>query len=159
MAFWVYGRDQETGEQTELYSEAASEDAARAEATEQGLIVERVEASVAPDQPELPAQPFGQLKRTPPPPPLRMTFSGLALGIAEFVSFIGCLVSVYYLLIGSVYLIYPEGENYGREYGFYLNLAAIAAFFYNAALAIVFSYVRKQLQRERRKERLRRPAE
>jgi hypothetical protein len=44
MAFWVYGRDSQTGAKTDpLYSEAASEEAARAEATAQGMVVESVE--------------------------------------------------------------------------------------------------------------------
>src|SRR5262245_56535541 len=44
MPFWVYGRDRETGKPTEpLFSDATSDTAARAEATEQGMIVERIE--------------------------------------------------------------------------------------------------------------------
>ena len=44
MAFWVYGRDSQTGTRTDpLFSEAATEETARAEATAQGMIVESVE--------------------------------------------------------------------------------------------------------------------
>jgi hypothetical protein len=43
MPFWVYGRDSETGQPTDpLFSEEASVEAARAEATAQGMIVESV---------------------------------------------------------------------------------------------------------------------
>lgn len=43
MPFWVYGNDSETGERDRFYSSAADDNAARAEAYRQGLIVERVE--------------------------------------------------------------------------------------------------------------------
>lgn len=44
MAYWVYGQDAQTGERTDpLFSEAATEEAARAEAIAQGMIVESVE--------------------------------------------------------------------------------------------------------------------
>ena len=47
MAFWVYGRDSQTGTRTDpLFSEAATEESARAEATAQGMIVESVERHV-----------------------------------------------------------------------------------------------------------------
>jgi hypothetical protein len=44
MAFWVYGRDSQTGARTDpLFCEAATEESARAEATAQGMVVESVE--------------------------------------------------------------------------------------------------------------------
>jgi hypothetical protein len=47
MPFWVYGRDSETDQPTDpMFSQADTEDAARAEATSQGLIVERVEPHI-----------------------------------------------------------------------------------------------------------------
>ena len=47
MPYWVHGRDAETGELIEpMFSEAESEEAARAEATARGMIVERVEPHV-----------------------------------------------------------------------------------------------------------------
>lgn len=42
MPFWVYGHDRDTEERDRFFSEAASEDAARAEAVAQGMIVESV---------------------------------------------------------------------------------------------------------------------
>ena len=47
MPYWIHGRDAETGEPTEpMFSEAQSEEAARAEATAQGMIVEWVKPHV-----------------------------------------------------------------------------------------------------------------
>ena len=46
MPFWVYGRDSDTGETAQFLSEAATEQAARAEAGEQGIIVDSVESHV-----------------------------------------------------------------------------------------------------------------
>jgi hypothetical protein len=56
MAFWVHGRDSQTGARTDpLFSEAATDEMARAEAAAQGMIVESVERH---DE-----------GRRPPPPP------------------------------------------------------------------------------------------
>src|SRR5262245_58477332 len=60
MAFWVYGRDSQTGTRTDpLFSEAATEETARAEATAQGMIVESVERHDEGRRPPTPPSPAG----------------------------------------------------------------------------------------------------
>ena len=47
MAYWIRGRDSQTGEPTDaFFSEADNEDAARAQATAQGMVVESVECHI-----------------------------------------------------------------------------------------------------------------
>lgn len=62
MPFWVNGRDSQTGQATDpFFSEAGSEEAAREEATAQGMIVESVERHTETER---------SPQRAPPPAPM-----------------------------------------------------------------------------------------
>jgi hypothetical protein len=64
MPYWLYGRDAATGQPAEpFFSATASEEAARAEATAEGLFVEEVE--FVPQRPESPQLPVTEATSQP----------------------------------------------------------------------------------------------
>ena len=50
MAFWVYGHDAASGEPGQMLSDAATEEAARQQARDQGLVPDRVEPAPPPSR-------------------------------------------------------------------------------------------------------------
>ncbi len=93
MAYWVYGRDSQTGEKTNpFFSEAATEDAARAEATAQSMLVEWVETHV--EERARPGASFTPAPETKQTTRARMRLAGpwkLLLGIVGLLAAVGLL--------------------------------------------------------------------
>lgn len=169
MPYWVYGNDRETGERDSFYSEARDDQAARAEASAQGLFVERVVYADAPPSTtpglpvaapevavplELPAQaiePIAYLSADAPSPYVPLdehdslessppSLSIVALWIAESLCELSCGFSL--LAIPVVLLIFRRPVDLVIYF-----VACVLSFFYNLALAIVFRYVRRQMSR------------
>lgn len=154
MGYWVYGNDRETGARASFYSDATDEDAARLQAREQGIFVERLEMGFE----NGPSEADGESEPTPDrqiyaaadspatpvyrssSPTAPLTFSGIALGVAELLSVLASGGSLFYLALVLA--------SSGRQPGQAIVAAPLCllSFFYNAALAIVFSYVRRQLK-------------
>jgi hypothetical protein len=75
-----------------------------------------------------------------------MTFSGITLGIAELLSVVACAASLFY---GAFTLAALARQP---EQALVVFLGCVLSFFYNAALAVVFSYVRQQKAKDRTAE-------
>jgi hypothetical protein len=125
MAFWVYGRDRDTRQpDARLFSDAESEEAARAEAESQGIAVERVE-------PHLEAPP-------PPATPSRSHRPGyiwICLTVAEIASLVGCVAA----LFGPLAVIAEQPLSF-----WWALPAGVVAFCYNVAMLVVFSQAKER---------------
>jgi hypothetical protein len=167
MGYWVYGNDRETGERARFYSDARDEDGARSQAREQGLFVERLvmgkeEPRREPEprwepEPEVhwepegppdrnvyaPPEPLATLSDRTSSPPAYLTFSGVALVFAELVAVISSGGSLFAL----AFVLAAMWNNPGQTLLY--AVACLLSFFYNAGLAVVFSYVRQQLKLQR----------
>jgi len=93
MAFWVYGRDANTGAPGQMLSDAATPEAAREQAIAQGLTPERVEFQVDPPDPNDPLAPVRL------PPATRWVLADIDVPFVSVLRFI-VYVNIANLLIG-----------------------------------------------------------
>lgn len=155
MPYWVHGHDRETGAAETFFSEQPTEEAARREATEQGLFIERIVMD-GPMPNALPAQ--AAEPEDGPPADLSHVYvaqeepadasddgvrrpasiSIFVLQIAEALALLSCGLS---LLAIPMVLLATRPSGLGLIYA----VGAALSFCYNLALSIVFNYVRKRL--------------
>jgi hypothetical protein len=162
VAFWVYGRDSKTGKPAEFFSDADTEDAARAEAGTQGIIVDRVErhaeASAPPSSaitatpPRQPAEPAGARGVSSVPPPGRIGwFSWICLTVGQVVSIFGCIGAIVGTLQSlsastSGYKVLGVVEVTDKPDWFSTLVIGFCAFCYSAAMCIVFLQAKERHQ-------------
>jgi len=157
MPFWVYGRDRESGEPTEFFSDAANEAEARSQASEQGIVVERIEA--APESSgEIPEPVDGSFERGGPDPQYageraesggttelthapRSGFVWFCLIVAQFLCVIACISAVVVALVGLLNFVFR-----GQEDDFFRLVYGLCVFFYSVAMYAVFGQARHHRQ-------------